>query len=77
MTARTMFLPMMLALLAGCASAPLPVIQSGADPTDPDQTTSQPQYVPVTAGTVDYRPVQPKPWLEQNERVTPGARRRR
>lgn len=60
--------------LAGCAS-PLPTPQTGADPADPTVSVSAPVYVPVTAGTADYRPVEPKPWRDLNDRVAPGARR--
>lgn len=59
--------------LAGCAG-PLPVVQSGPDPADGKIPVAGATYVPVTAGNSDYRPVEPKPWREQNERVAPGGR---
>jgi hypothetical protein len=57
------------AILSAC-SAP-PVIMSGTDPSDPAAPVPSIEYVPVTAGTNEYRPVEPKPWVEQNERVAP------
>lgn len=59
--------------LAGCAG-PLPVVQSGPDPADGRSPVVGVTYVPVTAGNHDYRPVEPKTWREQNERVAPGGR---
>jgi hypothetical protein len=59
--------------LAGCAD-PLPTLQTGPDPADATTPVAAPVYVPVTAGTADYRPVEPKPWLDMNERVAPRKR---
>lgn len=58
-------------LLAGCAS-PLPILQTGPDPADPASPAAPSPYEPVTAGTADHRPVEPKSWLDMNERVAPG-----
>lgn len=56
-------------LLAGCSTQlPLPV--AGRDPSDPAVSVPTVRYSSVTAGTADYRPVEPKPWLEQNKGVT-------
>lgn len=62
-------------VLSACSG--LPNIQAGADPADPHAPAPRSRYAPVTAGTVDYRPVEPKPWLQQNERVAPqeGSKR--
>lgn len=58
-------------VLAACAPSPLPDIVSGADPSTSSAPVKPVGYVPVTAGTVDYRPVEPKPWTEQNQEVAP------
>lgn len=42
-----------------------------ADPADPDVPVRGAGYKPVLSGYVSQRPVSPKPWREQNERVTP------
>ena len=55
--------------LSACAK--LPVVAVGADPTNPRAAVPRTRYVPVTAGTVDFRPVEPKPWVEQNGNVAP------
>jgi len=55
--------------LSGCAE--FPVLQAGADPADPAARVPPTRYVPVSAGTIDYRPVEPKSWIEQNQRVAP------
>lgn len=61
------------ALLSACTASPLPDIISGADPSSPTAAAKPVTYQPVTAGTVDYRPVDPKPWGDQNAQVAPGA----
>ncbi|MGA0531206.1 hypothetical protein [Hansschlegelia sp. KR7-227] len=58
-------------LLAGC-SAPLPSPVAGDDPRDPSVSVPAVRRSSVTAGAVDHRPVEPKPWLEQNKGVSPG-----
>lgn len=60
--------------LAGCAS-PLPTALTGPDPANSTAPVLEPRYVPVTVGTVDYRPVEPRSWRGLNERVAPGGRR--
>ena len=55
--------------LSACSK--LPVVAVGADPTSPQAAVPRTRYVPVTAGTVDFRPVEPKPWVEQNSNVAP------
>lgn len=58
------------ALLAGCTagrSAPA----ASADPSNPDAPVRAVRYAPVLSGYESQRPVSPKPWREQNERVTP------
>jgi type IV pilus biogenesis protein CpaD/CtpE len=56
--------------LAACASPP-PVVQTGPDPADPAAPVAHTRYTPVTAGTTDYRPVEPGSWRDMNERVAP------
>ena len=60
---------------AGCSGAPLPAITSGPDPADAQAGAAPATYRPVTAGTVNHQPVEPKPWREMNERVAPRAGR--
>ncbi|MCW5746957.1 MAG: hypothetical protein KIT36_12255 [Alphaproteobacteria bacterium] len=67
---KTMFLSAAALALAGCAG-PLPAGRGGPDPADPAAPAADSRYTPVTAGTADYRPVEPGSWREQNERVAP------
>ncbi|RXF71497.1 hypothetical protein EK403_15645 [Hansschlegelia zhihuaiae] len=57
------------ALLSACSALP-PSPIAGRNPADPSAAAPSARYVPVTAGMADYRPVEPKPWLEQNKAVT-------
>ena len=57
------------ALLAGCSSPP--DFNSAGGAADPGARVRAQRYVPVTAGTVDYKPVDPLPWKERNENVAP------
>lgn len=59
--------------LAGCGGTPLPVITSGADAADPRAAGRPATYAPVTAGTVNHQPVEPKAWRDMNDRVAPRA----
>ena len=56
--------------LSGCAAEPPPSLVAGRDASDPSAPVSAVRYRSVTAGTIDYRPVSPKPWGEQNSRAT-------
>ncbi|MFC3694156.1 hypothetical protein [Chenggangzhangella methanolivorans] len=57
------------ALLSACSALPpSPVV--GPDAADPSAPAPRNRYVSVTAGMANYRPVEPKPWLEQNKAVT-------
>lgn len=60
-----------LAVILSACSTPPPSLVAGRDPSDPSAPVAAVRYTPVTAGTVDYRPVEPKPWGEQNQRVAP------
>ncbi|RCS21516.1 hypothetical protein DUT91_23560 [Phyllobacterium salinisoli] len=59
-------------ILSACSRPP--VLSAGADPSDASSPALATRYVPVTAGTADYRPVDPKPWIERNENVAPKTR---
>jgi hypothetical protein len=61
------------ALLSACSVSPSPNIVAGPSPSNPASPVKPVRYTPVTAGTVDFRPVEPKPWSEQNRKVAPGA----
>jgi uncharacterized lipoprotein YajG len=58
------------ALLAGCSS-PSDIFSPSGGPADPGSRVPAQRYAPVTAGTVDYRPVDQLPWKERNEKVAP------
>lgn len=68
-------LPTALAVLVTACSGP-PAITAGPDPADPSAAVPMVRYAPVFAGAVDYRPVPPRSWIEQNRAVAPaqGAR---
>jgi hypothetical protein len=61
-----------LAVIVSACSSP-PVILAGADPADPSSRVPGSRYMPVTSGTLDYRPIDPKPWVEQNQGVAPKS----
>jgi hypothetical protein len=72
--ARIGFALLLAGSIAGCTAAnPLPL---AADPSDPDVPVRAASYRPVLSGYTAQRPVDPKSWREQNERVAPkgGAR---
>lgn len=60
-------------MLAACTASPPPAIVAGTDPSSTSARAKPVRYSPVTAGTSVYRPVEPKPWLEQNDQVAPKA----
>jgi len=68
---KTFLLTATAVLLAACSASPLPDLVFGTDPSKPSARSKAVRYTPVTAGTAVYRPVEPKPWLEQNEQVAP------
>ncbi|MBP0578543.1 hypothetical protein J8I29_04400 [Labrys sp. LIt4] len=53
------------------ACAPPPKLAVGPDPSNPDTPVPRLHYTPVTSGTLDFRPVEPRPWVERNDRVAP------
>ena len=60
-------------LLAGCADAPRSPV-AGPDPADPGARTPRVDYRSTVGSYRSQRPVEPAPWAEQNERVTPAPR---
>jgi hypothetical protein len=59
------------ALTSACAVEPPGAgVLAVADPSTPVQPV---RYQSVTSGTVNYQPVQPRPWGEVNEQVAPEA----
>jgi hypothetical protein len=63
------------ALLGACAGVMPSVPSTSGNPADPQASVPAIRYNPATAGTVDYRPVDPKPWGAQNDLVNPATRR--
>ena len=61
---------LLLGVLAGCTAAPSAPLAL-ADPSDPGAPVLASRYSSVVAGYTSQRPVGPRPWREQNERVTP------
>lgn len=57
-------------VLAGCTAARTATVAAN-DPADPNAPVASARYQPVLSGYTAQRPVGPKPWREQNERVTP------
>ncbi|MDQ0513189.1 hypothetical protein [Ancylobacter amanitiformis] len=55
--------------LSACSVAP--TIDVGPNPSDFSSSVKPSLYGPVTAGTIDYRPVEPQSWIERNKRVAP------
>jgi hypothetical protein len=62
------------ALLTACSIAPPPAPLAGADPADPTARVPAAAYHPTLGGYRSQRPVEPKPWTEQNERVAPAEK---
>lgn len=58
-------------LLAACTASPAVTLAQG-DPADPAAAARPAAYRPVTAGYQSQRPVEPRPWREQNDRVAPA-----
>ena len=65
---------LMLAAFACACTAPPPSPSAGADPSDPSARTRPVGYRSTVAPYDTQRPVEPKPWEQQNERVGPSQR---
>jgi hypothetical protein len=61
------------ALLAACSALP-PHPYAGPDPSDPNARVAAVGYRPTIGPYASQRPVEPKPWQQQNERVAPAPR---
>jgi hypothetical protein len=61
-------------LLAGCADAPRSPVAGEPDPTDPAARVPRVDYRSTVGTYKSQRPVEPAPWGEQNERVTPAPK---
>ena len=61
-------------LLAGCADAPRSPMAGGPDPADPAARAPRVDYRSTIGAYKGQRPVEPAPWGEQNERVTPAPK---
>jgi hypothetical protein len=59
-------------LTAACSAVARP--EATANPADPRAPAKTAAYRPVLGGYVSRRPVDPAPWREQNERVTPAPK---
>jgi hypothetical protein len=65
--------PMLCLLTAACFTAPPPPL-AGADPANADARVKAATYTSVLGRYTSRRPVDPAPWREQMERVTPTPR---
>ena len=63
-----------LALAAASCVAPPPAPLTGADPSDPSARAKAVGYRSTVAPYESQRPVDPKPWQEQNQQVGPAQR---
>jgi hypothetical protein len=62
------------ALAAGC-SAVIASPHSRPDPSDPSVRVPPASYRSTIAGYASQRPVEPRSWREQNERLAPAPKR--
>jgi hypothetical protein len=70
----SLLLPLLLALLThGCSAAP-PAPLAGADPSNPGARAPRVDYRSTLGSYKSQRPVEPAPWGEQNQRVTPQSK---
>jgi hypothetical protein len=60
-------------LLAGCAEPPRSPA-AGPDPADPGARAPRVDYRSTVGAYQSQRPVDPAPWVEQNERVAPAPK---
>jgi hypothetical protein len=57
-------------VLSACAAAPAAPV-AGPDPSSPDVRVPSISYRSTIGSYQRQRPVEPGPWIEQNQRVTP------
>jgi hypothetical protein len=62
-------------LLSSVALALAAFIARAASPDDPGAPVAASRYEPVISGTKRYRPVDPLPWGDINQRVTPAPKK--
>jgi hypothetical protein len=62
------------AALAAACTAPPQSPTAGSDPADPSARARSVGYRSTVAPYESQRPVEPKPWDQQNERVGPSQR---
>ena len=68
---KILLLAALAAAVSACASATAqPALPAAADPHSPVPPV---RHVSVMSGTVNYAPVQPRPWLESNIAVSPES----
>ncbi len=60
--------------VAGCSWNPPSAPQAGPDPADVSVPVRPVTDIGVTGAYQSFRPVTPRSWREQNERVAPPAR---
>jgi hypothetical protein len=58
---------------AACSAPPSPPF-GGPDPSDPRARVPRAAYSSTVAPYTSQRPVEPRPWLEQNRRVAPAEK---
>ena len=63
-----------LTAFATACTAPPPSPSAGPDPSDPSARMRPVGYRSTVAPYETQRPVEPKPWEQQNERVGPSQR---
>jgi hypothetical protein len=71
---RVLRLACVAAWLSACSGAPPPAPLAGADPADPSARVPAAAYRSTLGDYRSQRPVEPKPWTEQNERVAPAEK---
>lgn len=67
---RTVIVVAVAGLLSACTS--LPVVQTGLDPSNPNVRVRPPRSAPVFAGSIAYRPIEPKGWVDINNAIKSG-----
>ena len=61
-------------LVAACSSTPPPTPFAGPDPSDPRARIPAAAYRSTIAPYASQRPVEPRPWVEQNQTVAPAEK---